>query len=443
MSAFAYRNGVLHAEEIDLAQLAAAVETPTYVYAQGALEANYRALSGALTRALPYNDPLLCYALKANSNLAVINTFASLGAGADVVSGGELERALRAGVPPSKIVFSGVGKTPAEMKFALETGIHQINVESAPELELLSQVAVSIGKRARIAIRVNPDVNAYTHAKITTGKKENKFGINLSVAPPLFRLAAALPGIDVRAIAVHIGSQITTLEPWRDAFTLVRELAENLRSENIAVETIDLGGGIGIRYNEETPPSAEDYAAMVAQVFRGFEGRLIFEPGRILVGDAGVLLTRILYVKQGEAKRFVILDAAMNDLIRPTLYEAYHKIVPIIAPPPGAPITPADIVGPVCETGDTFGVDRKLPPLKPGDLMAIMTAGAYGAVMGSTYNTRALASEVLVNGNAFSTVRRRWNVSDMLALEQAPEWRHNEPVTEPLPEAATGRRSSS
>lgn len=441
MSAFQYRAGVLHAEEVDLAVLAAAVETPTYVYAQGALEENYRTLSGALARALPNNDPLLCYALKANSNLAVIRTFASLGAGADVVSGGELERALKAGVAPSKIVFSGVGKTAEEMRFALETGIHQINVESAPELELLSSVATAIGKRARIAIRVNPDVNAFTHAKITTGKKENKFGINLSVAPPLFRQATKLPGIDVRAVAVHIGSQITTLEPWRDSFTLVRELAETLRAEGIAIDTIDLGGGIGIRYNDETPPSAEQYAAMVAEVFRGFQGRLIFEPGRILVGNAGILLTRILYVKQGEGKRFVILDAAMNDLIRPTLYEAYHEIVPVLAPSAGTALSPADIVGPVCETGDTFGVDRLLPPLEAGDLMAILTSGAYGAVMGSTYNTRALASEVLVNGNAFATVRRRWNVADMLALEQAPEWRHNEPIVSDAP-PVKGQRST-
>lgn len=430
MNAFAYRNGALCAEDVDLARIAQDVGTPCFVYAQGALEENFRTLSHALKAALPQNDPLLCYALKANSNLAVIRTFAALGAGADVVSGGELERALRAGVAPEKIVFSGVGKTPEEMRFALESGIYQINVESLPELELLSGVATACGRRATIAIRVNPDVNAYTHAKITTGKKENKFGVNISAAPEMFAHAAALPGIDVRAIAVHIGSQITTIEPWRAAFTRVRELAEHLRGRGLTIDRLDLGGGIGIRYRNETPPSAADYATMVADVFRGFAARLVFEPGRILVGDAGLLLTRVLYVKHGEAKRFVILDAAMNDLIRPTLYEAYHEIVPVTAPAADAPITPADIVGPVCETGDTFALDRPLPPVEAGDLVAIMTAGAYGAVMGSTYNTRPLAAEVLVHGNAFATVRRRWGVEDMLALEVAPDWRHNEGLAE-------------
>jgi diaminopimelate decarboxylase len=441
MSAFTYRNGVLHAEEVDLETLARAVGTPCFVYAQGALEENYRTLAQALSQALPQNDPLPCYALKANSNLAVIRTFAALGAGADVVSGGELTRALRAGVPPSKIVFSGVGKTPDEMRLALETGIHQINVESAPELELLSAVAASMGKRARIAIRVNPDVNAYTHAKITTGKKENKFGVNISAAPALFAQAAALPGIDVRGIAVHIGSQITTLDPWRAAFARVRELAESLRASGIGIDTLDLGGGIGIRYRDETPPSAADYAAMVAEVFRGFDARLVFEPGRILVGDAGLLLTRVLFVKQGEAKRFLILDAAMNDLIRPTLYEAYHEIVPVKQPAAGAPVTPADIVGPVCETGDTFALDRPMPPIAAGDAVAILTSGAYGAVMGSTYNTRPLAAEVLVNGNAFAVVRRAWSVNEMLALEAAPDWRHNDRLGEDVSLSA-GRRST-
>jgi diaminopimelate decarboxylase len=378
MSAFCYRNGVLHAEGVDLETLAQSVGTPVYVYAQGALEDNFRTLSGALAAALPHNDPLLCYALKANSNLAVIRTFGALGAGADVVSAGELERALRAGIAPEKIVFSGVGKSADEMRFALETGIHQINVESLPELESLSAVAVGMNKRARIAIRVNPDVNAQTHAKITTGKKENKFGINLSVAPPLFAQAAQMPGIDMRAVAVHIGSQITSLDPWRDAFTLVRALAESLRGQGIGIDTIDLGGGIGIRYHRETPPRAEDYAQMAAAVFRGFEGRLIFEPGRILVGPAGLLLTRVRYVKHGEAKRFVILDAAMNDLIRPSLYDAYHAILPVREAAAGAPITPADIVGPVCETGDTFALDRPLPPLAPG-AAALGRGGHAGA----------------------------------------------------------------
>jgi diaminopimelate decarboxylase len=340
----------------------------------------------------------------------------------DVVSEGELRRALAAGVPPSRIVFSGIGKTQAEMAFALEAGIHQINVESLNELEALSAVAVRLGRTARIAIRVNPDVDALTHAKISTGKAENKFGIDLAHVLAAYRRAADLPGLDPVGVAVHIGSQLTSIEPFRLAFTRVVQLVRRLRAEGIAISGLDLGGGLGIRYRAEAPPDLDAYAAMVREVTAGSGCTLAFEPGRLLVGNAGLLLSRVLYVKEGATRRFIVQDAAMNDLLRPALYEAFHDIVPVRQPADGAENIPADVVGPVCESGDTFATQRSLPPLVEGDLVAILSAGAYGAVMSSTYNSRLLAPEVLVRGDRFDVIRPRQTYDELLALDRVPGW---------------------
>jgi len=415
---FPYRGGELHAEDVPIEQIAAAVGTPFYLYSAAGLAALYHRFAEAFAPA----KPLVCYAVKANSNLAVLRLFARLGAGADVVSEGELRRALAAGIPPRHIIFSGVGKMREELEAALAAGIHQINVESVPELRRLSEVAVARRQTARVALRVNPDIDALTHAKIATGKKENKFGIDIEDAGEAYRLAAELPGIEPVGLAMHIGSQLVDLGPFRDAFARLAELVLELRAAGLSVGRLDLGGGIGIRYHAERPPEPAAYAALVRQVFGPLEVELAFEPGRVLCGPAGLLIASVVYVKDGATRRFVILDAAMNDLIRPALYEAWHDIVPVRLPSAGAVLSPADVVGPVCETGDTFGTERDVPPLAEGDLVALTDAGAYGAVMSSAYNSRLLVPEVMVSEGRFAVIRARPSYEAMLALDAIPDW---------------------
>jgi diaminopimelate decarboxylase len=419
MHHFAYRNGGLHAEAVDLSALAEAVGTPFYCYSTATLERHYRVFADAFADV----PSLVCYAVKANSNQGVIATLARLGAGADVVSGGELKRALSAGIPAKKIMFSGIGKTASELALAVEAGILCVNVESEPELDLLSQVAAGKGRSAGVSVRVNPDVDARTHAKIATGKSENKFGIPISRAREVYRHAARLPGLHVAGVDMHIGSQITELSPFADAFALLSDFVRELRADGHTITHVDLGGGLGIPYREgeETPPDPAAYAKVVKQATRGLDCTLIFEPGRLIVGNAGILVTRVIYVKRGEAKTFVIVDAAMNDLIRPTLYEAHHDIVPV-RPIVGREWIRADVVGPVCETGDYLALNRDLPEPKAGDLLAVMTAGAYGAVQAGTYNTRPLIPEVLVKGDAWSLVRPRLEADALIALDRLPPW---------------------
>jgi diaminopimelate decarboxylase len=420
MRHFDYRNGVFHAEGANLSALADEVGTPFYCYSTATLERHYR----VFTEALAGVDSLVCYAMKANSNQSVLRTLAKLGAGADVVSGGELKRALAAGIPSQKILFSGVGKTADEIRAALAADILCLNVESEPELELLSSIATEMGRVARISIRVNPDVDSGGHAKITTGKSENKFGIPLTRARDVYARAAKLPGIKVTGVDVHIGSQIIDLAPMETAFRLLTEFVHVLRSDGHTISHVDFGGGLGIPYYEDraAPPEPLAYAAMVKRVAHNLGCTLMFEPGRMIVGNAGILVARVIYVKHGDGKTFVIIDAAMNDLIRPTLYEAYHEILPIQAPAPGTPVMTADVVGPVCETGDYLALDRKLPTLKAGDLIAIMTAGAYGAVQAGTYNTRALVPEVLVNNDQYAVVRPRIEVEQLIAMDKPAPW---------------------
>ncbi|HEY3030643.1 MAG TPA: diaminopimelate decarboxylase [Bradyrhizobium sp.] len=420
MNHFEYRNGVLHAEAVNLIELADVVGTPFYCYSTATLERHYRVFSDAFAN----EEALVCYALKANSNQSVLRTLAKLGAGADVVSGGELKRALAAGIPPEKILFSGIGKTEAELRAALETDILCINIESEPELELLSRLATETGRTARVSVRVNPDVDSGSHAKISTGKSENKFGVPLKRAREVYARAAKLPGIRVTGVDMHIGSQITDLVPLEAAFRLLADFVQTLRADGHTISHVDFGGGLGIPYylDQEAPPEPAAYAAIVKRVTHNLGCTLIFEPGRMIVGNAGILVTRVIYVKHGEAKNFVIIDAAMNDLIRPTLYEAHHDILPVVAATEGAPAIVADVVGPVCESGDYLALDRTLPEPKPGDLLAIMTAGAYGAVQAGTYNTRALVPEVLVRGGQWALVRPRLEVDALIALDRLPEW---------------------
>jgi diaminopimelate decarboxylase len=420
MHHFAYRNGVLHAEAVNLVDLAQAVGTPFYCYSTATLTRHYEVFASAFAD-MP---ALVCYAMKANSNQAVIKTLADLGAGADVVSGGELERARAAGIPPEKIMFSGIGKTAAELALAVDEGILCVNVESEAELELLSAIAAGKGRTAAISVRVNPDVDAKTHAKIATGKAENKFGIPISHARDVYARAAKLPGLEVAGVDMHIGSQIIELEPFDDAFALLSDFVRTLRADGHAISHIDLGGGLGIPYREdnEPPPHPEAYAQIVKRATRDLGCTLIFEPGRLIVGNAGILVTRVIYLKRGEAKAFVIVDAGMNDLIRPTLYEAHHDIRPVREPPPRAPRIVADVVGPVCESGDFLALDRDLAAPQPGDLLAVMTAGAYGAVQAGTYNTRALVPEVLVREGEWALVRPRLEVSELIALDRLPPW---------------------
>ncbi|MGF6427698.1 MULTISPECIES: diaminopimelate decarboxylase [Bradyrhizobium] len=420
MNHFDYRDGVLHAEAVNLIELAQAVGTPFYCYSTATLERHYR----VFTEAFAGEKALVCYAMKANSNQSVLRTLAKLGAGADVVSGGELKRALAAGIPPSKIVFSGVGKTEGELRAALATDILCINIESEPELEMLSRLAVEMKKTAHISVRVNPDVDAGTHAKISTGKSENKFGIPIARAREVYARAAKLPGIKVTGTDVHIGSQITDLGPLEVAFRLLAEFVQTLRADGHDISHIDFGGGLGIPYymDRAAPPAPDAYAAMVKRVTHNLGCTLMFEPGRMIVGNAGILVTRVIHVKPGDAKNFVIIDAAMNDLIRPTLYEAHHDILPVRQPAPGTPTMIADVVGPVCETGDYLALDRSLPQPKAGDLLAIMTAGAYGAVQSGTYNTRPLVPEVLVKDDQYAVVRPRIDVDALIAMDKPAPW---------------------
>jgi diaminopimelate decarboxylase len=424
MHHFDYRDGELHAEAVNLTALARTVGTPFYCYSTATLERHYRVFAEAFADV----KAVICYAMKANSNQSVLKTFARLGAGADVVSGGELKRALAAGIPPDKILFSGVGKTAPELRMALEAGIHSINVESESELELLSQIAANEGRTARISVRVNPDVDAKTHAKIATGKSENKFGVPLTQAREVYARAAKLPNIIVTGVDMHIGSQITDLGPLGDAFKVLVDFVGVLRADGHTITHIDFGGGLGIPYHadREAPPEPKAYAEVVKRATKGLDCTLLFEPGRLLVGNAGILVTRVLYMKPGEAKNFVVVDAAMNDLVRPTLYEAHHDILPVKQPPPDAPKFVADIVGPICESGDYMAKDRALPEPKEGDLLAIMTAGAYGAVQSGTYNTRALAPEVLVKDDRYAVVRPRVEVEDIIALDRDAPWLGNQ-----------------
>ena len=411
-------NGVLHAEDVDLRTLADAVGTPFYCYSSATLERHFRVFSQAFN-----NKALICYAMKANSNQAVLTLFARLGAGMDVVSGGELQRAIHAGVPGSRITFSGVGKTAREIDYALDQDILCFNVESEPELRVLSARAAAKGKVARIALRVNPDVDAKTHAKISTGKSENKFGIPISKARAAYAEAASLPFIQVSGVDMHIGSQITNLQPFDDAFALLAECVRQLRSDGHTIDHLDLGGGLGIPYhdNNEPPPHPDDYAQIVARHTDALGCDLIFEPGRLLVGNAGILVTEVVYVKSGENKTFVIVDAGMNDLIRPTLYDAHHEVKPVVARP-SAPHIKADIVGPVCETGDYLALNRSIEAPEAGDLLAVMSAGAYGAVQAGTYNSRPLVPEVLVSGGEFAVIRPRPSIEDLIGLDRVPHW---------------------
>lgn len=421
MHHFDYRNGVMHVENTDLRAIADQVGTPFYCYSSATLVRHFKVFSEAFAGM----DSLVCFAMKSNSNQAVLKTFAQLGAGMDVVSEGELRRARAAGVPGARITFSGVGKTDAEIALALDEGILCFNVESEPELDAISRIASAKGATAHIAIRVNPDVDAKTHRKISTGKSENKFGIPISRAREVYAHAARKPGIRVSGVDMHIGSQITDLSPFDDAFALLAELVVDLRADGHTIDHVDLGGGLGIPYREGEDPDAyhpEKYAEIVRKRTNALGCKLIFEPGRLLVGNAGVLVTRVLYVKEGEGRTFVIVDGAMNDLIRPTLYDAHHDIRPVELPAKGfAPIT-ADVVGPVCETGDYFALQRLMPPAKTGDLLAVMTAGAYGAVQAGTYNSRLLVPEVLVNGDDWAVIRPRPTYDDLIGLDIIPAW---------------------
>lgn len=420
MNHFHYIDGVLHAENVAVPEIAKAVGTPFYVYSTATLERHYKVFSQAFSDV----DAMVCYAMKANSNQAVLKTLAKLGAGIDVVSGGELRRALAAGVPASRIMFSGVGKTPAEMDLALEAGIYCFNVESEPELEILNLRAVKAGTKAHVSFRINPDVDAKTHAKISTGKKENKFGISYQRARAVYAHAATLPGIDVSGIDMHIGSQITELQPFEDAFRLLRELVESLRGDGHTISHVDIGGGLGIPYKDDNnpPPLPDAYAHIVKNELKSLNCKIVTEPGRLIVGNAGILVTEVLYVKDGGEKAFVIVDAAMNDLIRPTLYEAYHGIRPVVQPSADAARIKADVVGPVCETGDYLALDREMAAPQPGDLIAVSSAGAYGAVQAGTYNSRLLVPEVLVNGEQFHVIRPRGTYEELIALDSVPAW---------------------
>ena len=420
MDHFLYRGGALHAEDVPVAEIAEAVGTPFYCYSTATLTRHYRLFDEALA----WGPHLVCYAMKANSNLAVVKVLGDLGAGADVVSQGEYLKARAAGIPGERIVFSGVGKTREEMRLALEGGIRQFNVESENELRVLSEVAASLGKSAPVAIRVNPDVDAKTHAKIATGKSENKFGIPIAQAVDAYHLAGTLPGIEVVGIDVHIGSQLTELEPFERAYAKVADLTRQLRAEGHAIQRLDLGGGLGIPYtrSNDVPPLPTDYGEMIRRTVGDLGCEVEIEPGRLIAGNAGIMVSRVIYLKRGEGREFLILDGAMNDLVRPSMYEAWHDIVPVTEPAPGTDPARYDIVGPVCETGDTFARERDMPPVGEGDLVAFRSAGAYGAVMASEYNTRPLIPEVLVQGDQFAVIRARPSFDEIVNRDTIPEW---------------------
>ncbi|WP_170350644.1 MULTISPECIES: diaminopimelate decarboxylase [Ruegeria] len=420
MDHFLYRDGALYAEDVPISEIAAAVGTPFYVYSTATLLRHFQLFDDALEG----TEHLVCYAMKAASNQAILKTLAQAGAGMDVVSGGEYLRAKAAGVPGDKIVFSGVGKTVDEIRTALTGGIRQFNVESEPEMEVINAVALELGVVAPITVRVNPDVDAKTHAKIATGKSENKFGIPIARASEVYAHAASLPGLEVIGIDVHIGSQLTELEPFELAYTKVAELTEQLRAEGHNIRRLDLGGGLGIPYTRanDAPPLPVEYGALIKKTLGHLDCEIEIEPGRLIAGNAGLMISKVIYVKSGEGRDFLILDGAMNDLIRPAMYEAHHDIVAVQEPAPGVEQQPYDIVGPVCETGDTFAKQRNMPPLAPGDLVAFRSAGAYGAVMASEYNTRPLIPEVLVHGDQFAVIRERPSFDEIINRDTIPEW---------------------
>ncbi|MFT3690425.1 diaminopimelate decarboxylase [Paenirhodobacter sp.] len=420
MDHFLYRNGILHAEDVPIPEIVAAVGTPVYVYSAATLTRHFRLFDEALGE-MPH---LVCFAIKSNSNLAVLKLLGDLGAGMDVVSGGEYLRAKAAGVPGDRIVFSGVGKTRDEIRQALTGGIRQFNVESEPELLAISAIATELGVVAPVALRVNPDVDAHTHEKISTGKSENKFGIPIAKARAVYALAAGLPGIDVVGVDVHIGSQLTELGPFEAAFRKVRALTAELRADGHDIRRLDLGGGLGIPYtrSNEAPPLPVEYVGVIRDTLGDLGCEIEIEPGRLISGNAGILVSSVIYLKEGEGRNFLIVDAAMNDLVRPSMYGAWHDIVPVREAAPATPLAPVDVVGPVCETGDTFARARALPPLTDGDLVAFRSAGAYGAVMASEYNSRPLVPEVLVSGDHFAVIRKRPGFEEMLARDTIPEW---------------------
>ena len=420
MDHFLYKNGALHAEDVPVADIAAAVGTPFYVYSTATLLRHYQLFDEALTG----TDHLVCYAMKAASNQAILKTLAQAGAGMDVVSGGEYMRAKAAGVPGERIVFSGVGKTAAEIRLALEGGIRQFNVESEPEMHVLNETALAMGVTAPITIRVNPDVDAKTHAKIATGKSENKFGIPISRAREVYALAGSMAGLDVVGIDVHIGSQLTDLAPFELAYQKVAELTKTLREDGHTIRRLDLGGGLGIPYarDNQAPPLPMDYGAMVKRTLGHLNCEIEIEPGRLIAGNAGLMVSEVIYVKSGEGRDFLIIDGAMNDLIRPAMYEAYHDIIPVVEPAAGVEPVKFDIVGPVCESGDTFAKERMMPPVAAGELVAFRSAGAYGAVMSSEYNSRPLIPEVLVKEDQFAVIRRRPTFDEMINRDTIPEW---------------------
>jgi len=423
MHHFSYRAGVLHAEDVSLARIAAEIGTPFFCYSTATIERHYRLFAEAVGAPVAK----IFYAMKANSNLAVLRALARLGAGADTVSEGEIRKAIAAGIAPARIVFSGVGKTEEELAYAVSAGIYQINVESEGELEALSRICAAVGKRQNVAVRINPDVGAGGHAKITTGSSANKFGVSLEDAERIYVRAANLPGVSMVGIAVHIGSQILIIDELRSAFGRMRMLADRLRNQGLRVERLDLGGGLGIPYQipenfDHGPELIQAYARMVKGVFAGLDVELGYEPGRLIVGNAGILVTKVLYLNPRPSRTFLVVDAAMNDLVRPAMYDAYHEIWPVRQPPPAATRRRYDVVGPICESGDTFAVDRQLPEANQGDLLAFLTAGAYGAVMSSTYNTRRLVPEVLVKDSQMAVVRPRQSLEDLIGLDRMPGW---------------------
>jgi diaminopimelate decarboxylase len=428
MHHFTYRDGQLHAEDVAIAEIAAAAGTPVYVYSLATIERHYRLYADAMARAAGSPERAqVFYAMKANSNIAVLETLAKLGSGADVVSEGEIRKAMRAGIPASRIVFSGVGKTEAELAHAVDVDLYQVNIETEGELELLNRVAAAKGKRQAAVFRVNPDVGAGGHSKITTGSDANKFGVSFKEAERLYARAANMEGIAIKGLAVHIGSLINELDDLEAAFRRMREVTAHIRSTGLSVERLDLGGGLGIPYEipkdfKHGPDLINAYADMVARETKGLDVDLGFEPGRIIAGNAGILVTRALYLNPRQTKQFLVVDAAMNDLVRPAMYEAYHEIWPVNEPQDGGKTVAYDVVGPVCESGDTFTEGRQLPPVKPGDLIAFMTAGAYGAVMASTYNLRPLVAEVVVKGDRFAVSRPRQSYDDLINADRTPVW---------------------